>query len=231
MARWGMVIDLDKCSGCRACMIACKAENNVPISSPEEARSNRVISWLSVLSVESESTEDHGGSPRTELMPILCLQCDHPPCVKVCPVGATYKDRDGLVAQVYNRCIGCRYCTNNCPYTVKHFNWHTPEWPEELEACKNPDVTVRMKGVVEKCTFCNHRLQIARDQARADGRPLREGDYEPACVEVCPAKAMYFGDLEDPNSSVNELSHGPRSLRLLEDLGTEPKVVFLSREV
>jgi Fe-S-cluster-containing dehydrogenase component len=231
MPRWGMVIDLDKCSACRACVIACKAENNVPISSPQEAQANRVISWLSVLSVEEESGKDQVGSRRSELMPLLCLQCDHPPCVKVCPVGATYKDRDGLVAQVYYRCIGCRYCTNNCPYTVKYFNWHTPEWPEELEACMNPDVTVRVKGVVEKCTFCNHRLQEARDLARSEGRPLREGDYEPACVEVCPAKAMYFGDLDDPNSTVVELSHRPRALRLLEDLGTEPKVVFLSREV
>lgn len=231
MARWGMVIDLDKCSGCRACMIACKAENNVPISSPQEARNNRVISWLSVLSMEQESSQDQAGSPRTELMPVFCLQCDQPPCVKVCPVGATYKDRDGLVAQIYSRCIGCRYCTNNCPYTVKYFNWHEPEWPEELEACRNPDVTVRMQGVVEKCTFCHHRLQNARDQARAEDRSLRAGDYEPACVEICPAKAMYFGDLDDPNSSVRELSHGPRALRLLEDLGTEPKVVFLTREV
>jgi len=228
MPRWGMVIDLDRCTGCRGCVVACKAENNIPLSSPKLAEENRVISWMTVMSFRGGE-----GKPeeRLELMPRPCMQCDKPPCVKVCPVGATYRDPEGLVAQIYHRCIGCRYCANNCPYTVKSFNYYTPEWPTELEACLNPSVTPRMKGVIEKCTFCHHRLQEKREEARAEGRPLADGEYVPACVEICQARAMSFGDLDDPNSEVSRLGKSSRAQRLLEDLGTEPKVVYLTREV
>jgi len=222
-----MVIDLDRCTGCRACVVACKAENNIPISNPKLAKENRVISWMSILVIEKGEAE----RIRVDYLPRPCYQCDNPPCTKVCPVGATYKDPEGLVAQIYYRCIGCRYCTNNCPYTVKYFNWFEPSWPKEFENCLNPDVARRMRGVVEKCTFCHHRLQKAKEKARREGRKLREGDFMPACAEVCPAKAIYFGDLEDPNSQVSKLSRSPRAFRLLEDLGTEPKVIYLSQEV
>ena len=174
-------------------------------------------------------TGEHGAQPELRLVPLPCMHCERPPCTRVCPVKATQIDREGLVAQVYPRCIGCRYCTTACPYTVRHFNWDRPQWPSPLEQALSPDVSVRPKGVVEKCTFCHHRLQRARDQARAEGRPLREGDYVPACVETCPAEAMVFGDLDDPRSAVSRMSQGPRAFRLLEELGTRPKVVYLSK--
>ena len=225
MARWGMVIDLDKCTGCRACMIACKVENNVALSTPETVRENRIINWLEMLLMP---VEGQGARPSgVRILPRTCFHCDRPPCTKVCPVFATYKNDEGFVAQIYPRCIGCRYCMNNCPYNVKKFNWFAPEWPASFKKALNPDVSVRPRGVVEKCTFCHHRLMKAKERAAAESRPLEDGDYRPACVEACPAEAMYFGDLDDPNSKVYYLSRNPRVFRLLEDLGTEPKVFYL----
>jgi molybdopterin-containing oxidoreductase family iron-sulfur binding subunit len=157
------------------------------------------------------------------------MHCDNPPCATVCPVQATQIDQEGLVGQIYPRCIGCRYCTTACPYTVREFNWRKPEFPEPMERGLSPDVSIRPKGVVEKCTFCHHRLQLARDRAQLEVRQLRDGDYVPACVETCPAGAMYFGDLDDPESEVSRLTQSPRALRLLEELGTEPKVTYLSK--
>lgn len=224
MPRWGMVIDLDKCTGCQACVVACKVENNIPFAEPDQAAMGRTISWMQLLvGVEGEYP-----NVRLRYIPRPCMQCDEPPCIKVCPVSATYKNPDGLVAQIYPRCIGCRYCTNACPYTVKYFNWYGAERPPAMDRYLNPDVALRPKGVVEKCTFCVQRLQKAKEQADAEGRPLREGDYIPACVESCPSRAMYFGDLDDPNSKVAALSHDTqRAFRLLEELGTEPKVYYL----
>jgi len=224
MPKWAMVIDLDKCTGCQACVVACKAENNIPFSDPEQAALGRSIAWIEVMTM----IEGDYPQVKTRFIPRPCMQCDNPPCTKVCPVYATYKNEDGLVAQIYARCIGCRYCTNACPYTVKYFNWFEPSWPSEMQRSLNPDVSTRPKGVVEKCTFCNHRLQKAREVARAEKRDLREGDYEPACVQTCPAGAMYFGDLDDPQSKVRQLSKSSRAFKLLEDLGTEPKVIYLT---
>jgi molybdopterin-containing oxidoreductase family iron-sulfur binding subunit len=155
------------------------------------------------------------------------MHCDHPPCVKVCPFGATYKSDEGINGQIYARCIGCRYCTTACPYTVRYFNWFPPDRPEPMDKSLNPDVSVRPRGVVEKCTFCHHRLIKARDQASFEGRAMRPGEYVPACVESCPADAMSFGDLDDPASEVSQLAHSRRAFKLLEDLGTEPKVIYL----
>jgi molybdopterin-containing oxidoreductase family iron-sulfur binding subunit len=224
MPRWGMVIDLNKCTGCQACVVACKAENNIPFASPKEAQRERVISWIEMIPIFEGEYPDI----KARFIPRPCLQCDKPPCVKVCPVGATYRNEEGIVAQVYSRCIGCRYCTNNCPYTAKYFNWYKPFWPEEMKAYLNPDVSIRPKGVVEKCTFCHHRLQKAKDKARVEKRELKEGDYIPACVQSCPANAMYFGDLDNPKSIVFQLAKSPRAFRLLEELGTEPKVIYLT---
>lgn len=224
MPKWAMVIDLDKCTGCQACVIACKAENNIPFSDPEQAALGRSIAWIEVMAM----TEGDYPQVKTRFMPRPCMQCDNPPCTKVCPVYATYKNEDGLVAQVYARCIGCRYCTNACPYTAKYFNWFEPIWPAEMQRSLNPDVSKRPKGVVEKCTFCHHRLQKAKELAKAEQRGLREGDYTPACVQTCPAGAMYFGDLDDPESKVRKLSKSARAFKLLEDLGTEPKVIYLT---
>lgn len=227
MARWGMVIDLSRCTGCQGCVTACHEENNVPPSNPELAKDKRSIRWIDMLPVEQ------GEYPHTRMsvLPMLCQQCEHPPCIKVCPVGATFfSEEEGIVGQVYGRCIGCRYCTNACPYTVRQFNWFDPELPDSYREGFNPDVSTRYRGVVEKCTFCNHRLQKARDQARAEGRELVQGEYTPACVESCPTKAMTFGDLADPESEVSKLARSKRAYRLLEDLGTHPKVVYLREE-
>jgi Fe-S-cluster-containing dehydrogenase component len=226
MPRWAMVIDLDRCTACQACVVACQAENNVAPAGPERAERGRAISWLRLVPFRGAELDT-----RAELLlvPLPCMHCERPPCARVCPVQATQIDKEGLVAQVYPRCIGCRYCTTACPYTVRQFNWDRPEWPRPMAESLSPDVSVRPKGVVEKCSFCHHRLQRARDHARAEGRPLREGDYVPACVETCPAEAMAFGDLDDPRSAVARLSESPRAFRLLEELGTRPKVIYLSK--
>ncbi len=225
MSRWGMVIDLSKCTACQACVVACQTENNIPCVEPEQAALGRISAWLTVL------PEIKGTYPRTsmELRPLPCLHCDSPPCIRVCPVAATGITPEGVVRQTFARCIGCRYCTNACPYTRRMFNWYTPNFPGELQQALNPDVSVRPKGVVEKCTLCHHRLIQARERARDEGRSLADGDYVPACVEICPANAMYFGDLDDPNSKVAELARSPRAVRYLEELGTEPKVIYLAQ--
>ncbi|MBI2490982.1 MAG: 4Fe-4S dicluster domain-containing protein [Candidatus Rokubacteria bacterium] len=217
MALWGMVIDLDRCTGCQACVMACKAENNVPAVGAKEAARGRTISWMHVLVEES--------AERTRFLPRPCFQCDDPPCTKVCPVYATYRNPEGIVAQIYARCIGCRFCMAGCPYNAKYFNWHRyqKEGPGQ-----NPDVSVRPKGVVEKCTFCHHRLQKARDRARAERRELAAGDYVTACAEACPTRAITFGDLSDSGGEVARLARSPRAFRVGEELGTKPKVIYLS---
>ena len=228
MQRWGMVIDLDKCTACGACVVACQSENNIPPSNPEKYAEGRSIQWMTLLPWFLE-----GEYPNVNfrVLPRPCMQCEHPPCVKVCPVGATYFSKEtGIVGQIYGRCIGCRYCTTACPYTVRYFNWREPEWPEEMKNYLNKDVSVRPKGVVEKCTFCHHRLIRAKEQVKDEGRELLPGDYVPACVESCPASAMFFGDLENPKSVVSELARSARAFRLLEDLGTHPKVVYLAEK-
>jgi molybdopterin-containing oxidoreductase family iron-sulfur binding subunit len=224
--RFGMVIDLDKCTGCQACVMACKVENNVPFVPPPDGLRGRTISWMDIV------TEVEGTYPDVELkfFPRPCMHCDDPPCTKVCPVMATYKDQDGIVAQIYGRCIGCRFCVVACPYNVKSFNWYDYRTPEVKGRPANPDVSTRPKGVVEKCTFCHHRLQNAKEIARAENRPLREGDYQTACAESCPAGAIIFGDLNDPGSRVSRLSRSPRAYRLNEELGTKPKVIYLSED-
>ncbi len=225
MPRWGMVIDLAKCTGCQACAVACQSENNVPCVPPAQAARGRAITWMNLLpEVEGEYPQ-----VRMRLMPVSCVHCDNPPCILVCPVAATGRSPDGIVRQIFARCIGCRYCTNACPYTRRAFNWYTPEFPGEFREALNPDVSVRPKGVVEKCTLCHHRLLKAREDAREAKRPLAAGEYRPACVESCPAGAMYFGDLDDAGSDVAALAHNQRAFRLLEELGTKPKVIFLAQ--
>lgn len=230
MPHWGMVIDLDKCTGCQACTIACQAENNVPFAGPDETALDRSKHWHDVLAeVKEECTYP---ALHARFIPRPCMHCDDPPCVKVCPVGATYVDEEGIVRMDYQRCIGCRYCTTACPYAIRYFNWYAPEYPAGYDAYLNPNVAVRAVGVAEKCTFCIHRLEQAKREAAAQGRELTDADMVllPACNEACPASARYFGDLDDPESTVSRLAHSPRAIRLLEDLGTEPKVYYLAEE-
>jgi len=224
MPRWGMVIDLRKCNGCQACEVACRSENNISVGGPQAAAENRTISWMRVRSEVSGEWPD----VRARFVPQPCMHCDRPPCTMVCPVQATSIDEEGIVNQIYARCIGCRYCANACPYTVKFFNWRAPRYPGSTADGLNPDVSVRPVGVIEKCTFCSHRLAPAREQARIEKRPLREGDYVPACAESCPTGAIVFGDLDDPRQRVAQLAKDPRAFRLLEELGTHPKVHYLS---
>jgi len=220
-----MAIDLDRCTGCQACVVACHAENNLPVSDPQSAAIGRTVHWIRVdryyEGVFPEIREKH--------MPVLCQQCDDAPCEPVCPVYATYRNPEGLNVQVYNRCVGTRYCANNCPYQVRFFNFFAPEWPEPLALQLNPDVAIRMGGVMEKCTFCIQRVKRSKNDAKEEGRPLADGEIQPACAQSCPAEAMVFGDLNDPESRVSRLAGSGRSSRLLEELGTKPKVFYLQR--
>lgn len=226
MPRYGMVIDLDKCSACGACISACRSENNIPVIEQEDSARGRSIFWMEIIPM----VEGEFPHAKIHLLPRPCMQCEHPPCVKVCPVGATYKSKKtGIVGQIYRRCIGCRYCVNNCPYGVRYFNWRDPKWKKPMDKSLNPDVSVRMRGVVERCTFCHHRLHKAREQAKAENRQMTEKDYQPACVQICPSNALYFGDLANPESQVSKLARSTRAFRLLEELGTEPNVIYLAK--
>jgi Fe-S-cluster-containing dehydrogenase component len=233
------VIDLDKCVACQGCSIACRFENNTPAVTTDEALRGRAIQWNEVFPIPVNAHEDTGHYPnvKTRYLPRPCMHCENPPCIKVCPVMATYKDEEGLVRQNYSRCIGCRFCTVACPYGVRYFNWYAPEWEGSFSEYHSPDQViglgtlegpaVRVKGVVEKCTFCLHRLHKARARADAEGRAFRPDEYVPACVQTCTGKARYFGDLDDTYSTVSLLAKSPRAFRLMEDVGTHPKVIYL----
>ena len=239
MTRWSMVIDLEKCVACQGCSVACRFENNTPTVAPAEAELGRAIRWNDVFPVPVNPTEETGEYPnvKTRYITRPCMHCENAPCIKVCPVQATFIDEEGLVRQNYDRCIGCRFCTVGCPYGVRYFNWYEPEWAEGMESFINPDKiesagvsegpAVRPVGVVEKCTYCIHRLKKARSRAEAEERDFRADEYVPACVQTCIGKARYFGDLDDPDSTVSQLVKSPRSFRLLEDAGTHPKTIYL----
>jgi Fe-S-cluster-containing dehydrogenase component len=223
--QWAMVIDLDRCTGCEACVVACRVENNIPAVGPEEAAKGRSINWIRI----ERYFEGEYPDVKIKFMPVLCQHCEQAPCEPVCPVYATYHTDEGLNAQVYNRCVGTRYCANNCPYTVRFFNFFDPKWDAPLGEALNPEVSVRMRGVMEKCTFCIQRIRKGEEKARDEGRAVRDGDVVPACVQTCPTRAMYFGNIADPESEVSKLSNSNRATRLLEDLGTKPKVIYLNK--
>jgi Fe-S-cluster-containing dehydrogenase component len=223
--RWTMIVDLDLCTGCGACVIACHAENNLPIVSEREVARGRAMHWIHL-----ERYWD-GAYPRIQarFLPLMCQQCELAPCEPVCPVYATqHSEREHLNLQVYNRCVGTRYCQNNDPYKVRFFNFFDPVFDEPLQQQLNPDVTVRSAGVMEKCTFCVQRIRRAEERALVENRELGDGEAVPACVQTCPPSALAFGDLNDPESQVSRiLENNPRSFRLLEHLGTEPSVYYL----
>ena len=222
--KWTMLIDLDKCTGCNACVVACHAENNVPIVSEREVVRGRGQHWIRI----ERYWEGEYPNIQARFMPVMCQQCGNAPCESVCPVYATYhSEQENLNIQVYNRCVGTRYCANNCPYKVRFFNFFAPVFEVPLTEQLNPDVTVRSAGVMEKCTFCVQRIRRAAEQALVEDRPLADGEVVPACVQTCPANALVFGDLNDPASSVSELIGDQRKFRLLEHLGTEPAVYYL----
>ena len=226
--RWGMTVDLDSCNGCNACVAACYAENNVPVMGADAMRRGRTMSWMRIERfVEPARRSDAGVDNR--FLPMMCQHCDHAPCETVCPVFATYHTDEGLNAQVYNRCVGTRYCANNCPYKVRRFNWSDQQFPEPLNLQLNPDVTGRMAGVMEKCSFCVQRIQGAKDTAQDEDRPVQDGDVTPACAQTCPTHAIVFGDLNDPESRVSQLSEDPRSYRVFDSLNTRPAVTYLKK--
>jgi molybdopterin-containing oxidoreductase family iron-sulfur binding subunit len=222
---WAMVIDLDACIGCSACVVACYAENNIPVVGKELVAKGYEMSWLWV----ERYFENEAGYPKTIFIPMLCQQCDNAPCEPVCPVFATYHNPEGLNAQIYNRCVGTRYCSNNCPYKARRFNWFTYEHPTPMNWQLNPDVTVRTKGVMEKCTFCIQRIREGKDLAKDAGRKVREGEIVPACAQTCPTNAIIFGNLKDPDSRVSRLWQDSRGYRVLEHLNTKPSITYLKR--
>ena len=225
--RWGMAVDVDACIGCSACVVACQAENNVPLVGKAQAAYGRAIHWLRI----ERWAEGKAEHPENAFLPMFCQHCEVAPCEPVCPVFAAYRTDEGLNGQVYNRCVGTRYCGNNCPYHVRRFNWFLYDWPAPLEVQLNPDVTVRQLGVMEKCTMCVQRIIAGKDRAKDEKRPVKDGDMMTACQQTCPTRAITFGNLKDQGSQVAKLSHAPRAYHVLDELGTHPGVTYLKKVV
>jgi molybdopterin-containing oxidoreductase family iron-sulfur binding subunit len=229
--QWGMTIDLARCTGCSACVTACYAENNIPTVGESEILRGREMTWMRIERYWEDGHEP-GAAPEARFVPMLCQHCGNAPCEPVCPVYAAYHTADGLNGQVYNRCVGTRYCANNCPYKVRYFNWYKyteQAWPEPLHLQLNPDVTVRARGVMEKCTFCIQRIRDTQNHARLEDRTIRDGEFTTACAQACPSDAIVFGNARDGSSRVAQLKQDPRGYHVLEDLNVRPAVTYLAK--
>lgn len=223
--KWQMVVDVDRCTGCQACVIACQAENNIAINSESHFVQHRAFEWIRI----ERYWEGEFPNVKARFVPFLCQHCNNAPCEPVCPVFATYHNNEGLNVQVYNRCVGTRFCQNNCPYHARFFNFWEPVWPTSMQNYLNPNVTVRSRGLMEKCTFCIQRIRRAELDARRQNRDVQDGDFQPACAQACPTDALVFGDVKNPQSRIQTMLVNKRRFRLREELGTDPNVVYLSK--
>ena len=228
--KWGMVVDVDRCTGCQACVLACQVENNVPLNTQERYERARGMAWIRV----ERYWEGEFPDVKARFIPILCQHCENAPCEPVCPVFATYHNPEGMNVQIYNRCVGTRYCANGCPYIVRFFNYWEPVWPESFRNHLNPDVTIRSRGIMEKCSFCMQRIRRGVRKAASEDRELQDGEIQTACQQACPTDALVFGDIDPDNNRTNpgraySMIHDDRAYTLLPRLNTDPNVVYLAK--